>query len=265
MVAADRTTNLPPSERADPHLLPHRRHRSLGRLLREARLRGARPAPDSRRGDQRLHGASGRRRAARADLEQGPGRAVRSRHRLRPHRRHRRRPRRHACEARREGDRARAAAVHGEGRRQPDLLRPRSRRLPDRVDRELVVKVALVALVAAIGLIATGCGSKSSGSSLETALSYVPRNAPVVIAIDTNPDGDQWQQVDHLLGKFPFGGQVKQQVKGAFNSRANVDYDKDIRPLLGNDMVLAITGASAANSQTPYVFAWKLKDESAAR
>src|SRR3954451_17423190 len=127
------------------------------------------------------------------------------------------------------------------------------------------VAAALCAALAAIALTTAGCGSKSSGSSLDSALSYVPKNAAVVIAIDTNPDGGQWQQVDHLIGKFPFGGQVKQQFKSAFNSRANVDYDKDIKPLLGNDMVLAITGPSAANAQTPYVFAWKLKDESAAR
>src|SRR3954470_23712697 len=121
----------------------------------------------------------------------------------------------------------------------------------------LVLALAVVALVSG----AAGCGSKSSGGSLDTALSYVPKNAPVVIAIDTNPDGDQWQQVNHLLGKFPFGGQVKQQVKNAFNSRANVDYDKDIKPLLDNDMVIAITGPSAPGAQTPYVFAWKLNDE----
>jgi hypothetical protein len=125
-------------------------------------------------------------------------------------------------------------------------------------------RTALAAL-AALALIATGCGSKSSSSSLGTALDYVPKGAPLVIAIDTNPDGGQWQQIDQLLGKFPFGGQVKQQVKNAFNARANVDYDKDVRPLLGNDAVLAITGPSQPNTQTPYVFAWKLKDESAAR
>jgi hypothetical protein len=127
------------------------------------------------------------------------------------------------------------------------------------------VKRIAAATLAAIALVATGCGSKSSGTSLDTALSYVPKDAAVVVAIDTNPDGDQWQQVDHLLGKFPFGGQVKQQVKAAFNARANLDYDKDIKPLLGNDMVYALTAPTGQETQTPYVFAWKLKDEAAAR
>src|SRR3954466_1013981 len=127
------------------------------------------------------------------------------------------------------------------------------------------VAAALCAALAAIALTTAGCGSKSSGSSLGSALKYVPKTAAVVIAIDTNPDGGQWQQVDHLLGKFPFGGQVKQQFKSAFTARTSVDYDKDIKPLLGSDMVVAITGPSPPSTQTPYVFAWKLKDEAAAR
>jgi hypothetical protein len=127
------------------------------------------------------------------------------------------------------------------------------------------LKHVVAALIAAVALVATGCGSTSSGTSLDTALSFVPKDAAVVVAIDTNPDGDQWQQVDQLLGKFPFGGQVKQQVKAAFNSRANLDYDKDIKPLLGNDMVYAVPAPTGQEAQTPFVFAWKLKDEAAAR
>jgi hypothetical protein len=123
----------------------------------------------------------------------------------------------------------------------------------------------LAILLALLALVATGCGGNSSSSSLDTALSYVPKDAAVVLAIDTNPDGDQWQQVDQLLGKFPFGGQVKQQAKAAFSARANLDYDKDIKPLLGNDIVYANFGPSGDETPASFVFAWKLKDEAAAR
>jgi hypothetical protein len=127
------------------------------------------------------------------------------------------------------------------------------------------LKYGAAVLVAALGLLTAGCGSKSSGSSLGTALSYIPKNAPVVVAVDTNPDGGQWQQVDHLLGKFPFGGQVKQQFKTAFSARTNVDYDKDVKPLLGNDLVVSVISPRTPNTPTSYVFAWKLKDEAAGR
>jgi Protein of unknown function (DUF3352) len=127
------------------------------------------------------------------------------------------------------------------------------------------VKHAVAALIVAVTLVTAGCGSKSSGSNLGTALSYVPKNAAAVVAIDTDPDGGQWQQVDHLLGKFPFADQLKQQFKSAFNARANVDYDKDVKPLLGSDLVIAVIGPNRPDTQIPYVLAWKLNDAAAAR
>ena len=123
----------------------------------------------------------------------------------------------------------------------------------------IFLALALVAATAA----ATGCGSKSSGSGLDSALSYVPKKAALVIAVDTNADGDQWQQVDKLIAKFPFGGQVKQQFKSAFSGRSGIDYDNDIKPLLGNDIVVALT--STAGGSPPYIVAWKVKDEGKAR
>jgi hypothetical protein len=118
-------------------------------------------------------------------------------------------------------------------------------------------------LLALLVLLVSGCGSKSSGSGLDTALSYMPKDAPAVFAIDTDLEGSQWQQVDKLIGKFPFGGQVKTQLKSALSGRAGIDYDKDVKPLLGNDFVAAVTSASDAS--TPFVIAWKVGDEDAAR
>ncbi len=117
-----------------------------------------------------------------------------------------------------------------------------------------------------VALIASGCGSSSSSSNdLGTALSYMPKDSPIVIALDTNADGGQWQQVDKLIGKFPGGGQIKQQLKSTLSARLHLDFDKDIKPLLGNDLVISTTGQSSPGIQTPYVAAWKVKDEGAAQ
>src|SRR5829696_946011 len=119
---------------AHSHLLPHRRHRSLGRVLRGAGLRGAPARADPRGGDQRLHGRSRRRRPPRVDAQLRRG-LLRARHGLQPHRGDGRRPRRDAGRPGREGHRARETAVPGTRGRVADLLRPRSRRLPDRAHR----------------------------------------------------------------------------------------------------------------------------------
>jgi hypothetical protein len=122
-------------------------------------------------------------------------------------------------------------------------------------------------LLAAVALIAAGCGSKSSSSGLGDALSYVPKGAPLVVAIDTDPEGAQWKQVDKLIGKFPFGGQVMQGLKRGLESNSKLNYDKDVKPLLGHDLVVALTSAEGMHSggHTPFVVAWKVKDEDAGR
>jgi hypothetical protein len=126
--------------------------------------------------------------------------------------------------------------------------------------------VRLLLLLAALALVASGCGSKSSsGSGLDTALGYVPKDAAVVFAIDTDANGAQWKQVDELLGKFPGGGQAKQQFKTAFGARSGLDWDKDVKPLLGNDVVFAYTGKPSASGASGYVLSWPVKDEAAAK
>jgi hypothetical protein len=121
-------------------------------------------------------------------------------------------------------------------------------------------------LILVLAVVLGGCGTKSSGSGLDSALSYVPKGAPLVVAVDTNPDGGQWQQVSALLGKFPFGGQVRQAIKDRLKSGSTVSYDNDIKPLLGNDLVLAVTAvAQQPGASSPYVIAWKVKDQSVAK
>src|SRR3954468_11663033 len=114
-----------------PYLLPDRRDRPLGRLLRGARLRGAAPDADPRRGDQRVHGPARRRRPARADLQPRRG-LLRTGYGVQPHRVDRGRHRVDLEAARPAGHRAGEAALPGARGRLADRVRPRSGWLPDR-------------------------------------------------------------------------------------------------------------------------------------
>src|SRR5215208_5228079 len=119
-------------------------------------------------------------------------------------------------------------------------------------------------VVAALGaaLIATGCGGSGSGNATEDALSFMPKDAPVVMALDTDPDGDQGEQVNKLMGKFPFAGQVKSQVKNSFNQSSKLDFDKDVKPILGNDLVFVVpTVAGLQADDTPVFGALHVDDE----
>lgn len=119
----------------------------------------------------------------------------------------------------------------------------------------------LIVALAALALLA-GCGGSGSGNATEDALSFMPKDAPVVMAFATDPNGDQWKQVNKLLGKFPFSGQIKAQAKQGFNSSSKLDFDKDVKPILGNDFVVAVPSTAALQqSNTPSIGALKVDDE----
>lgn len=121
---------------------------------------------------------------------------------------------------------------------------------------------ALAVLVAA--LIAAGCGS-GGGSSLGDALSFVPKDAPVVFAVKTDPDSEQYKNIGKIAKKFPGANQIESQLKQSL-SRSGANYEKDVKPLLGNDLVAAVPSAKdlggAGNST---IVTLKVKDEDKAK
>lgn len=123
----------------------------------------------------------------------------------------------------------------------------------------------LLAFLAVALIAVAGCGDKGGSgpgakSPLDEALGFLPKDAPFALAIDTNADGDQWKQVDKLLGKFPLvGGQAKQSLKDQLKN-SGVDFDKDIKPILGNDAVVGSPSVQKGNSDH-FVAAIQAEDE----
>ncbi len=68
-------------------------------------------------------------------------------------------------------------------------------------------KLSLLTLI--LGTLAiAGCGSSSgdgSSSPLDNALRYLPADAPFAVAIDTDADGEQFDNAEDLAEEFPFG------------------------------------------------------------
>jgi Protein of unknown function (DUF3352) len=103
--------------------------------------------------------------------------------------------------------------------------------------------LALTAAILACAAIAAGCnGDESSGGALESSLAYVPPNTPFAVAIDTDVEGDRYQALDDILGRFPSGDSIGRMLQEEIEQSAEgVSYEDDVRPLLGNPFVVSAT------------------------
>ena len=123
--------------------------------------------------------------------------------------------------------------------------------------RTLTILLAL----AAVAAIVAGCGkSTAAKGGLDDALGYLPKDSLVVVAIKTNLDDAQYKHLNAMLDRFPFSGQIKDKFKQGISrgSGGRFDFNKDVKPALGNDVVLGIPNGAAAQSEgRNFVIAWR--------
>ena len=126
---------------------------------------------------------------------------------------------------------------------------------------------ALAACLAVVAFAAGGCGNSSSSSGLGDTLSYVPADTPFAVAIDTDLEGEQWSALDSILNRFPGADTIKGLLKSQLSmGQEGVDFDKDIKPLLGNPAVISATDVGSFLSdadQSGFVAALQVKDKDA--
>jgi hypothetical protein len=125
--------------------------------------------------------------------------------------------------------------------------------------RLLIISLFLFAMLIA------GCGGDDeSGSALDSALSYLPKDAPFAIAIDTDVEGDQYKALQALVKKFPFGEQLQSSLREQLEqSSGGVNFNDDVRPALGNPFVIGAANAASftgESGETAFVAAIKAKD-----
>jgi hypothetical protein len=103
--------------------------------------------------------------------------------------------------------------------------------------------LASTAAILVCAIFAAGCnGDESSGGALESSLAYVPPNTPFAVAIDTDVEGEQYQSLDEILGRFPSGDALGRMLQDQIEQGADgVSYEEDVRPLLGNPFVVSAT------------------------
>jgi hypothetical protein len=132
--------------------------------------------------------------------------------------------------------------------------------------RSFAALFACLAAVA-IGVAASGCGSDSGSSGAGKVFSYVPADTPFAIQIDTDGSDGQYKAVDGIINRFPGADTIKALIKAQLSMGVKgVDFDKDIKPLLGNPAVVAATDVGSflsPSSDTGFVAAIQVTDKGA--
>jgi hypothetical protein len=108
---------------------------------------------------------------------------------------------------------------------------------------------ALAALLALTGFVLSACGGGDEPPSpLEQALAYLPADAPLVVTLPTDIEGEQYQLLGDLIERFPGGDAIVQQLESSIEQE-DVDFDEQIRPLLGNEFVLGAPDVESLNAE----------------
>jgi hypothetical protein len=111
------------------------------------------------------------------------------------------------------------------------------------------VRRALV--IAALVLAATACGGTSTGGAGDAgdALGYLAADSATVILISTDVDGEQWQEFyRRVVSRFEDDGERKSldDYAAELAREARLDWEDELKPLLGNDIAIGIEGDAAS-------------------
>jgi Protein of unknown function (DUF3352) len=118
--------------------------------------------------------------------------------------------------------------------------------------RRALLPLALLACVAPLALTACG-GDETTSSALDAGLAYLPEDSPLAVALDTDLEGDQYEALDSILGKFPLEvSSVEELLRERLaGPGSRLDFEEDVKPVLGNPFVVgAIDGSFITRSDT---------------
>src|SRR4051812_37685225 len=129
-------------------------------------------------------------------------------------------------------------------------------------------RLAVLLVVAALCVMgAAGCGgdNPTPSTALDDALGYFAKDAPLVAAVETDPNGAQVKQVRSLVGAVPIGSALSDRLRGVVQLDS-IRFDRDIRPQLGAPLVVGLAGPAAGRGlSTPLVLAMRVKNPSKAK
>src|SRR5437588_5484266 len=103
------------------------------------------------------------------------------------------------------------------------------------------MRLAAAVPLAALALLAGGCGgssSKGSASGSAAGATVVPASAAAYVSVNSDLGSDQWKKVDALSKKFPGRADAIASFEKDL-AKDGLDFQKDVKPALGPEVDFA--------------------------
>ena len=103
-------------------------------------------------------------------------------------------------------------------------------------------RLALLPVVA-LALLLPGCGGSenTAASGAAEVAAIVPDDAPVLVALETDPESEQWRQAEQLLERFPGRDELFEELSRELADEG-LSVESDLLPALGDDTYVAVLG-----------------------
>jgi len=105
------------------------------------------------------------------------------------------------------------------------------------------MRLVWAALVSTLVLVAAGCGSENVGAGESAGAELLKPGALVYADLDSDPESDQWKQVEELVRRFPDGEKWLAELKKEIESGSDITWE-EVHETLGGDAAVAVYASS---------------------
>ena len=105
------------------------------------------------------------------------------------------------------------------------------------------MRLVWAGLVSALVLVAAGCGSENVGAGESAGAELLKPGALVYVDLDSDPESDQWKQVEELVLRFPDGEKWLAELKNEIESGSDITWE-EAHETLGGDSAVAVYASS---------------------
>ncbi|MET1010230.1 MAG: hypothetical protein ABWY96_09290, partial [Gaiellaceae bacterium] len=98
-------------------------------------------------------------------------------------------------------------------------------------------------LLATLVLVAAGCGSENVGAGDSAGAELLKPGALVYADLESDPESDQWKQVEELVRRFPDGEKWLAELKKEIESGTDITWE-EVHETLGGDAAVAVYASS---------------------